>query len=68
MAMFVATEIEVGDVVQVEFLLPYSHQKLLVQATVRNRAGFRYGMEFLNPTMHERQAIATTCRALTLLQ
>jgi hypothetical protein len=68
MAMFVGAELDVGDVVQIDFILPYQPQKLLVKATVRNRRGFRYGVEFTNTSDHERQAIAAACRALSLLQ
>jgi hypothetical protein len=68
MAMFIATELEVGEIVQLDFVLPHSPWKLLVKATVRNRTGFRYGVEFTRTNDHERQAIAATCRVLELLQ
>jgi hypothetical protein len=68
MAMFVAAELEVGDVVQFDFVLPYRQQKLLVKATVRNRKGFRYGVEFISTTDQDRHAITSACRVLGILQ
>lgn len=68
MSLFVATELEIGAVVDIEFGLPYNHETILLRATVRNRQGFRYGLEFLYPTMQQRQAINKTCRALMILR
>jgi PilZ domain len=68
MAMFVASELEIGEVVQVDFVLPYQQQKLMVKATVRNRKGFRYGVEFANTSDDDRKAILAACRVLSLLQ
>ena len=68
MAVYVPTELSVGDSAALEFTVPYSGEKLLLTAFVRNREGFRYGIEFTNLGQHERDMIANSCRALSLLQ
>jgi hypothetical protein len=68
MAMYLPTELNPGDSAVLEFTVPYSQEKLLLTAFVRNREGFRYGIEFTNLGQHERDVIANSCRALSLLQ
>ncbi len=46
MAVFVGEEIAMGEKIQVEFTPPYGHP-IRVNGIVRNRLGYRYGMEFL---------------------
>jgi hypothetical protein len=48
-------------------MLPYSREALSLVAIVRNRSGFRYGMEFKDTTDAQRQTILRTCSALALL-
>jgi hypothetical protein len=47
MAIFAGTELSIGDQVLVEFTPPYSGQPIRVRCFVRNRAGYRYGVEFI---------------------
>jgi hypothetical protein len=68
MAVYVPTELNVGDSAALEFTVPHSQEKLLLTAFVRNREGFRYGIEFINLGQHEHDVIANSCRALSLLQ
>jgi hypothetical protein len=68
MALFVAHEMEVGQRLEVEFTLPYSRQPLRVGIAVRNRNGYRYGVEFLTLSVPQRDEILRLCKALTLLQ
>lgn len=68
LALFVAHDFEVGQRVEVEFTLPYSRQPLRVWIAIRNRNGYRYGVEFLNLSQPQRLEIARLCKALTLLQ
>lgn len=68
MAVYVPTELNIGDSAALEFTVPYSQEKLLLTAFVRNRTGFRYGIEFANLGQHERDVISNSCRALSLLQ
>lgn len=47
MAIFAGTELSLGGQVLVEFTPPYSGQPIRVRCFVRNRAGYRYGVEFI---------------------
>lgn len=69
MAVFIPAEVGLvgGQVVQLDVTLPYSSLKISLKAIVRNRHGFRYGLEFLNLTTIERDLIERICRALSLL-
>ncbi len=68
MAMFVAHELAVEQRLEVEFTLPYSRQPLRIGIVVRNRNGYRYGVEFRTLSEPQKQEIARLCKALTLLQ
>ncbi len=68
MGIFVATELNAGETVSIELMLPYSRDKLMLRAVVRSRNGFRYGVEYLGPSAYERELINRTCTALSLLQ
>ncbi len=68
MAMFVAHELSIEQILEVEFTLPYSRQPLRVRIAVRNRNGYRYGIEFLTLSVPQKEEIARLCKALTLLQ
>jgi hypothetical protein len=46
LAINAGVELDIGDYVDVEFTPPYG-QPLRARAAVRNRAGYRYGLEFL---------------------
>jgi hypothetical protein len=50
MAVQAGVELEVGDVVDVEFTPAYTGEPLRARAAVRNRNGYRYGVEFLLET------------------
>jgi len=39
-----------------------------LRAAVRNRVGFEYGIEFLDISEEEREAIRKNCRVLNLLR
>jgi len=47
MAIFAGLELSIGAQVLVEFTPPYSGQPVRVRCFVRNRAGYRYGVEFI---------------------
>jgi c-di-GMP-binding flagellar brake protein YcgR len=68
MAVYVPTELNIGDSATLELTVPYSQEKLQIKAFVRNREGFRYGVEFIDLGQRERDIIANGCRALMLLQ
>ena len=46
MAAYISMEMSIGSRIKLEVQLPYSQQPLKILATVRNRHGFRYGLEF----------------------
>lgn|SRR6185369_5954738 len=50
MAVHAGVELEMGDVVDVEFTPAYTGEPLRARAAVRNRNGYRYGIEFLLET------------------
>jgi hypothetical protein len=68
MALFLATELASGQTIQAEIQLPYCQEKAVLCGVVRNRDGFRYGVEFAALTDHERLLIERVCRALAMVQ
>lgn len=46
LAFYAPLELAEGDIIKLEFELPYSEMRFAVTAMVRHRSGFRYGMEF----------------------
>jgi hypothetical protein len=57
LAINAGVELEVGDEIEVEFTPAYTHQPLRARAAVRNRDGYRYGLEFLGETPTDRQRV-----------
>jgi len=68
LAAHIAIELEIGDVVELQITLPYSSRPLTVNAAVRNRESYSYGMEFLNITLPQMAEIERCCRSLELTQ
>jgi hypothetical protein len=56
LAVHAGVELSLNEPVEVEFTPPYSGQPIRARAIVRNRNGYRYGLEFLteNPEDCER--------------
>ena len=57
MAIQAGLELEINGEIEVEFTPAYTHQPLRARAAVRNRNGYRYGLEFLNDTPVDRQRV-----------
>jgi len=57
-------ELEVGEVVSIEFALPTSPMPVRVRGIVRYQIGLHYGFEFLTLTAGQRAAVASTCERL----
>ena len=55
MAIFAGVEMRVEDEIFVEFTPPFSSEPLRVRATVRNRSGYNYGVEFACDTTEEEE-------------
>jgi len=51
-------ELELGQVVDLEFSLPESTAPLNLRAMVRSKVGFRLGCEFISPTGKQKTEIA----------
>ena len=64
MAIYIPAELQVGQIVQVEFVLPESAQRLGVTALVRDCSGFRCGVEFVKLTATEEAALTGCCDRL----
>jgi hypothetical protein len=64
MAIYIPAELERGQMVQVEFVLPHSQQRLGVSAIVRDCDGFRCGIQFENLTAADHQAVEKCCETL----
>ncbi len=67
MGLFAPVELQVNDPVYLEFTLPYTGKPQRCAAIVRNRNGYRYGVEFRHLPAATRHAIARACTALSLL-
>jgi|SRR5689334_4492492 len=65
MAIYIPAELQVGQMVQIEFVLPNSSQRLGVTALVRDCSGFRCGVEFLSLTPTEQKALTDCCDKLS---
>jgi hypothetical protein len=68
MALFIPTELEAGQTINAELMLPYCQEKVSLRGVVRNRTGFRYGVEFSVLTDHEKVLIERVCHALAMVQ
>lgn len=64
MSLYAPSEFAVGEVIRAEFTLPNSRMKLEIAAVVKNRIGFRYGLEFQRL---EREQIAEITRVTGIL-
>jgi c-di-GMP-binding flagellar brake protein YcgR len=68
LAAYIAIELSLDDVVDLQITLPYSSTPITVKAMVRNRNSYCYGMEFLNITPAQQNEIERCCRSLELTQ
>jgi len=50
LAVNAGVELELGDEIEVEFTPAYTGQPLRARASVKNRNGYRYGLQFLTET------------------
>jgi hypothetical protein len=57
LAVFAGIELREGDNVFIEFTPPYSSKPVRVPATVRNRRGYKYGIEFEAESEAERKLV-----------
>ena len=58
MCLFIGVELGLGEEIEVEFTPPYSGNPIRVRSEVRNRTGYRYGVEFVPQGKKERSEVA----------
>jgi hypothetical protein len=68
MAGYIPTELDLGEIVDLEVKLPYSRQPVKIKAAVRNRNGFRYGLEYMLIQPEDREQLIRSLKALALVQ
>lgn len=59
-------ELQIAEVVGLEFPLPLSPHPIKLRAIVRFKNGFQYGFEFLAVDASQRQALLRACEILPL--
>ena len=64
----IAAELHLGDVLELQFGLPYTSVVVLLEAAVRRREGYRYGLEFVRVIASDREKINKACVVLDLLR
>ncbi|MGA8314046.1 MAG: PilZ domain-containing protein [Terriglobales bacterium] len=67
MALFAGTELRMGDLGAVEFTPAYASPPIRVDATVRNRSGYNYGVEFLEATASQKRLVEEFRRHMSTL-
>jgi hypothetical protein len=67
MALFAGTELRTGDEVAVEFTPAYSAPPIRVDATVCNRTGYNYGVEFLAASDNQKRRVEEFRRHMSTL-
>lgn len=60
--------LEVNETVELEFQIPASKSSIKFLGTVRNVSDGRYGIEFRELGVPEKEELARACRALSTLQ
>jgi hypothetical protein len=64
---YIPCELAIGQFVNVFMRLPFKKANLSCGAVVRNRSGFRYGLEFSNVRMAQQEFINEICSTLNNL-
>jgi hypothetical protein len=57
LTVFAGTELAIGAQVLVEFTPPYSGNPIRVRCFVKNRVGYRYGVEFITESDRDYQSV-----------
>lgn len=68
MAAYLPVELSPGDVIELELTPPYAKRGIFVRASVRNREGYRYGLEYLHIAPVDRELLMRSIKALALVQ
>ena len=67
MAVTAGVELKTGDEAEIEFTPPYSGGPIRIRGIVRNRAGYRYGMEFVAEGEREKESVDRLKTLLTVM-
>src|SRR3954466_4935534 len=69
MGAYIPSELPVGSSVDLELSLPYvsGEQPIRIIATVRNRNGFRYGLEYVALSPSDKTRLLKSLKALSLV-
>jgi hypothetical protein len=67
MSAYIPSELQVGQVVGIEVVLPYSSEPVEIRAEVRNKNGFRYGLEYVLISEAHREQLRKSLRTLALM-
>jgi hypothetical protein len=62
----IPSNINVGEIVELELQLPEFKEPLKIKAEVRYRQGFQYGFRYLSITQQQKEMIRRTTRDLAL--
>jgi hypothetical protein len=57
LAVTAGVEMKLGDEAEIEFTPPYSGLPIRIRGVVRNRKGYRYGVEFLAGSDRESEQV-----------
>ncbi len=68
MAVYAAVDLAEGVRVRIEFTIPHSRRTLWIEAVVRNKQGYRYGVEFLTLSAGQREEINRLCDAANRME
>ena len=60
--------LHVGESFLMEFVLPYNSTPITVRGVVRNQNGLFYGVEFSNPTPHQKEMLERNSKVLGLMK
>ncbi len=64
---YIPFELEVGQYVNVFMKVPFKQSDLVCGAVVRNRSGYRYGLEFSNVKFAQQEYLEQVCSTLNNL-
>ena len=68
LSIHVPHELEVGKVINLTLTLPYTGRAISCHVIVRNRDGFKYGVEFKELNAADTELLLETCRRLGVVQ
>jgi hypothetical protein len=68
LSIHVPHELEVGKAIDLTLTLPYTGRAVTCRVIVRNRDGFKYGVEFKELSDADNELLLETCRRLGVVQ